>query len=124
MTPSQFRTIALGMPGASESSHMGHPDFRVGGKVFASLSWTEEDEDCGMVRLTPEEQAEALKKWPGVFRPSAGAWGDRGYTHMCLAKARTQMLRELIGAAWRGAAPKGLAAEHPPRAARARRKRG
>jgi hypothetical protein len=73
MTANRFRKLALALPETVEQSHMGHPDFRVGGKIFASLG---PDEDWGMVRLTPEEQASYVRTDADAFTPFKGAWGQ------------------------------------------------
>jgi hypothetical protein len=78
MTADKFRNLALEISGASESLHMSHPDFRVGGKIFATLGYP--DDEHGMVRLTPEQQRTFRHKAPSVFEPCAGAWGKRGKT--------------------------------------------
>src|SRR5207302_3548375 len=88
MTPAQFRKLALGIPDAVESAHMGHPDFRVNGKIFATLGYP--DETSGMVKLSPEEQALFIEKAPGVFHPCNGAWGRQGATNVALAAATGQ----------------------------------
>jgi hypothetical protein len=75
MTANEFRKLALGLPEASEAAHMGHPDFRVRGKIFAALG---PDEDWGMVKLTADEQASLVHDEPEVFEPFGGAWGRRG----------------------------------------------
>ena len=112
MTENQFRKLALGMPEAVEGSHMGHPDFRVGGpkgKIFATLFWLEEPEgvvDCAMVKLTPEQQGAFIKKLPRVFAPIKGAWGKQGCTQVRLgavAKAAVPVVKEAVSAAWHGA---------------------
>lgn len=90
MTPNQFRKLALETPGAEESSHMSHPDFRVGGKVFATLS---QDGDFGVLKLTPEQQQSWRDAHPSVFVPANGAWGERGYTKVLLLKAKTPVIR-------------------------------
>ena len=97
MTADEFRQIAIGLPGAVESQHMNHPDFRVGGKIFASLGAP--DEEWGMVKLTPEEQANHIEKAPAVFSPCNGAWGRQGCTNVDLASAKKTMLREALKAA-------------------------
>ena len=97
MTAETFRSLALEIAGASESSHMNHPDFRIGGKVFASLGYP--DDDHGMVKLTPEQQGEFLKKAPDVFQPCAGAWGRQGSTSVHLAAAKGELLRAALEAA-------------------------
>ena len=76
MTADRFRSLALEISGAIESSHMNHPDFRIGGKIFASLGYP--DDEHGMVKLTPEQQLNFLRKAPSVFNPCAGAWGKQG----------------------------------------------
>jgi len=74
MTPNDFRRFALRLEGAEKSSHMGHPDFRVGGKIFATLA--SEDQGYGNVKLSPEQQAEFVAGLPGVFIPIAGGWEE------------------------------------------------
>jgi hypothetical protein len=106
MTPADFRAIALSMPEASENAHMGHPDFRVGGKIFASLGYP--DEEHGMVVLPPEEQARLMKSHPKVFSPAAGAWGRRGSTTVDLEAVDKATLRKALEIAWRKRAPKRL----------------
>jgi hypothetical protein len=97
MTPDQFRSLALEIPGAIESSHGNHPDFRIGGKVFASLGYP--DEDYGMVKLTPEQQATFLDKAPSMFAPCVGAWGRQGSTSVDLVVAKADLLRAALEAA-------------------------
>jgi hypothetical protein len=105
MTPNEFRKIALSMPEAVESAHMDHPDFRVGGKIFATLT---RDGTEGVVMLTPDQQEAILAAAPSVFRPSSGAWGRRGCTQVLLAKAKAPVVRKAVAAAWRNKAPKRL----------------
>jgi hypothetical protein len=97
MTTDDFRKIALEIPSAVERSHMNHPDFRVGGKIFASLGVP--DKSWGMVKLTPEQQRIFIKKAPDVFKPCSGAWGREGYTNVHLASAKASMVRAALGAA-------------------------
>lgn len=106
MTPQQFRKLALSLPEATEGAHMGHADFRVRGKIFATLSGSEEG--LGMVKLPPEEQAAHIKAEPAVFEPSSGAWGRRGCTSVHLKAAKGATLRRAMFAAWRKAAPGDL----------------
>jgi hypothetical protein len=73
MTREQFRRMALSLPRAVEGQHMNHPDFRVEGKIFATLSYP--DEKWGMVKLTPQEQQEFLREQPSMFESVTGAWG-------------------------------------------------
>ena len=89
MTPEAFRKLALAQAGASEGAHGGHPDFRAGGKVFASLGFS--DKATGMVKLMPEQQEMLVAAEPAIFTPINGVWGQRGYTslHLPAADART-----------------------------------
>ena len=105
MTPNAFRSFALSLPDVTEGAHMGHADFRVRGKIFASLG---PKEDWGMVKLPPDEQADLLDEDADVFQPASGAWGVRGCTIVRLRDARAQTVRSALLAAWRKAAPKSL----------------
>jgi hypothetical protein len=87
---------------------MGHADFRVGGKVFASLG---PDEDWGMVKLPPDEQADLVGDESGAYKPAAGAWGVRGCTIIQLRDAKEAAVRKAMKAAWRHNAPKRLLRE-------------
>jgi hypothetical protein len=109
MTPTEFRRFALSLPAATESAHMGHPDFRVGGKIFATLAYP--TQAWGVVMLTPEEQEFFVNAKPNVFTPAAGAWGRAGSTQVRLRLAPKGMVREAITAAWRRRAPKTVAAD-------------
>ena len=107
MTPDDFRRLALALPEVVEQSHMGHPDFRVGGKVFASLGYP--DGGWGMVNLPTEEQEVRVQAEPEIFRPAAGAWGRRGSTTVRLEAADEEAVRGALAAAWRKTAPKRAA---------------
>lgn len=107
MTPDGFRNLALDMPEAIESSHMGHPDFRVGGKIFATLGHA--GADSGMVKLTPEQQESWIDAQPDVFTPVKGGWGRKGATSVQLSAATVKNLRGAMIDAWRNVAPKKLA---------------
>jgi hypothetical protein len=98
VTADDFRRIALGMKDAIEASHMDHPDFRVNGRIFATLH---EDMKWGMVKLTPEEQQRFVKDAPGVFKPENGAWGLQGCTAVKLDRVDEEMLGEAMTLAWR-----------------------
>ncbi len=105
MTAGQFRRLALSLPETIEGSHMAHPDFRVGNKIFATLGYP--DPQHGMVKLTPTQQAEVLRAAPEAFRPAAGAWGRSGSTVVRLASVKSPALRPILGQAWENArAPK------------------
>lgn len=100
MTADDFREIALAHPGAEERAHMGHPDFRAKGRIFASL---QADDRTGMVKLRPEEQAVLMRAHPTVFTPAAGAWGRQGCTMVALAAATRRLLRPAMALAYEGA---------------------
>jgi hypothetical protein len=106
MTATEFRRIALSMPEVIESAHMEHPDFRVGGKIFASLGYP--DKHHGMVVLPPEEQARFVKSDSAAFTPAKGAWGLRGSTCVRLEAVSVSRLRNALELAWRNKAPKWL----------------
>jgi len=124
MTAADFRRLALSFPEAAEASHMGHPDFRVAGKIFATLG---PDEDWGMVKLTPQQQESFIAAQPEAFKPASGAWGQRGATIITLRSARKSLVKEAMNLAWCNTAPSGLAelnGEKSPKAgSRKRRKR-
>jgi hypothetical protein len=105
MTAEEFRNLALSFPEASEAAHMGHPDFRVRGKIFATLG---PDEEWGMVKLTADQQAALVGAEPDVFHPASGAWGLRGATIVRLDDAKVATVRQALTAAWRNTAPKRL----------------
>jgi hypothetical protein len=104
MTIGEFRKMALEIPTAIERSHMNHPDFRVAGKIFASLGAP--DENWSMVKLTPEQQQMFIKKAQKVFKPSSGAWGRQGYTNVYLPTAKASIVRAALDAAARNVALK------------------
>ena len=93
MTEDDFREIALALDGAIEGSHMGHPDFRANGRIFASLH---ANDVAGMVALTPAQQAEFLRDHPAMFEPSSGAWGRQGATNVKLAAAKRPAVRRAM----------------------------
>jgi hypothetical protein len=104
MTQTDFRRIALSLPGAVEGSHQGHADFRVGKRIFATLGYP--DNGWGMVKLTPEQQLVVVETEPEIFRPVPGAWGNSGSTNVRLAKADAVTLRSALTMAWQNIAPK------------------
>jgi hypothetical protein len=106
VTPRQFRRLALALPDASESSHMGTADFRVGGKIFATLG--NPDPAWGVVALTSDQQALLAETQPDVFVAAPGAWGLRGWTRVRLAAADASTLKNALMLAWQSRAPKVL----------------
>jgi hypothetical protein len=109
MTQNEFRRIALSFPQTSESAHMDHPDFRVQGKIFATMGYP--DAGWGMVQLKPEQQEEFVRAEPEVFVPVRGGWGRRGATGVRLRSAKRSSLRSALAAAWSNRAPQALARE-------------
>src|SRR5271170_1127924 len=99
MKAADFRRIALSFEGAVEGSHMGAADFRVGGRIFATLA--SQKEGYGNLMLTPELQAEFVGELPDVFLPIHGGWGRMGMTHIRLAKASEDVLTGALRAAWK-----------------------
>ena len=93
-----FRRIALSFPGVEERAHMGHPDFRVGGKIFATLG--SPNAEWGMVGLLPEQQALAMEAEPDSFKPAAGAWGRGGSTLVKLDAVSDEWLERALDWAW------------------------
>jgi hypothetical protein len=106
MTANEFCKLALALPETEERAHMNHPDFRVAGKIFATLGYP--DKTRGMVKLSPEDQHNFSKDYPDAFIPVKGAWGRRGATSVILEAADKAVLRQAIEAAWRNTAPKRL----------------
>ena len=107
MNADQFRRIALGMEGAIESAHMGHPDFRANGRIFATLH---HDRLYGMVKLTPDQQQVFVRAHPAAFALEAGAWGRAGSTRVRLDEVDEDTLGEAMTLAWQNSARTGAAA--------------
>jgi hypothetical protein len=99
MKAADFRRIALSLEGAEEGSHMGSADFRVGGRIFATLA--SQAQGYGNLMLTPEQQADFVREAPEIFLPIAGGWGRMGMTHIRLAKANEDVLKGALETAWR-----------------------
>ena len=108
MTIDDFRRIALSMPQAVEAEHMSHPDFRVKGKIFATI-WPKEG--WGMVKLKPDQQRDFMRIEPALFVPVKGGWGKRGCTNVKLEAAGEDSVYDALVAAWRNVAPKKLVEE-------------
>jgi hypothetical protein len=112
-----FRRVALSLPEVVEGAHMGHADFRVGGKIFATLGAP--DASFGAVMLTPEQQQAFVETYPEAFVPVKGGWGLRGATNVILKSAAEKTLRPALAAAWRNRAPgKLVLPEEEPKKAR------
>src|SRR5215472_7667498 len=99
MTVDDFRRIALSLEGAEEGSHMGQADFRVGGRIFATLAAAKQG--YGNLMLTPEQQSAFVEELPEVFLPIPGGWGRNGATHIRLAAANEDLLAGALRTAWK-----------------------
>jgi hypothetical protein len=106
MTAAEFRRMALSFEGAEEREHMGHPDFRVSGKIFATMGYP--DKSCAVVKLTPEQQHESNLAEPDVFVPVSGGWGKKGATTVRLKAAKKGTVLKALEAAWRNTAGKKI----------------
>ena len=111
MTPAEYRRVALSFPGASEGAHGGHPDFRVGGRIFCTLAY--QKEGYGVLMLAPEQQAGMVEDAPGVFSPVPGGWGRMGMTRVRLDAVSADVLEGAMKMAWKRRAPKGSAGVAP-----------
>ena len=109
MLPDDVRALALMLPETVAGAHSGNPDFRVGGRIFATL-WVEEARV--VLRLAPEHQAMLVEGEPDLFCPVAGAWGRRGWTSLDLDAADEETLRAALLAAWRATAPEAISAAY------------
>ena len=105
-TPADFRHIALALAQTEQRQHMNHPDFRVAGKIFATLGYPNKN-SC-MVKLTPEQQEEFLHDEPKSFSPCSGKWGLKGATNVQLKSIKKTTLRRALEAAWRNTVPTDL----------------
>ncbi len=115
MTPDRFRRIALGLEGVSESAHHRHPDFRVGGRIFATLGYP--DRKCGMVNLTTHQQRTWTREHPDAFVAVKGKWGEQGSTTVRLDAVDEETLGEALTLAWQNTVTKGnprKSARKPP----------
>ena len=99
MDANDFRRLALSLEGAEEGSHMGSPDFRVGGRIFATLA--AQKQGYGNVMLTPEQQAMFVEEAPEIFIPVGGGWGRNGATHVRLAAVKEDVLAGALRTAWK-----------------------
>tara|TARA_R110002111_G_scaffold185031_3_gene250900 strand:- start:23165 stop:23527 length:363 start_codon:yes stop_codon:yes gene_type:complete len=104
MKIADFRKLALSYQGAIESSHMNHPDFRAGNKIFASLG--QPDEAWAMVKLTPEQQSAMVQSDSEVFKPCNGVWGQRGYTNIYLLSAKKAIVKIVLQMAFENVSSK------------------
>ena len=113
MTPDGFRRIALGLKGVLESAHHEHPDFRVGGRIFATLGYP--DRNWGMVNLTPDQQRTWVREHPDALAPVNGKWGEQGSTSVRLDAVDEETLGEVLSLAWQNTVAKASARRSAPR---------
>jgi hypothetical protein len=106
MTADEFATLALSFPEATQQSHMAHPDFRVRGKIFATLP--DPDRSRAMVKLPPDDQDALCRSMPQAFEPVPGGWGRRGATYVNLEHVDQDTACETLAMAWRNSAPESL----------------
>ena len=106
MTAAHFPKFALGFPETIEAAHVGHPDFRVGGKMFATLGYP--NEECAVLLLSPEEQRQLVSQYPKMFESVPGGWGRRGSTQVLLNHVTKPVLKAAMERAWMRKAPKRL----------------
>ena len=119
MNANDFRRIALSLEGVEESSHMGQPDFRVGGRIFATLA--AQAQGYGNLMLTLEQQTSFVEEMPEVFLPIPGGWGRMGMTHIRLAAATEDVLEGALRTAWKLRADKNAkSGKKPPKTSRRR----
>jgi hypothetical protein len=111
MLPEDVRSLALILPEVVQGAHNGNTDFRVGGRIFATL-WA--DEDRLVLKLTPEMQGVVIEAEPDVFEAVPGSWGRRGSTSLDLSAADEETLRDALLNAWRTVAPPRLVARYEP----------
>jgi hypothetical protein len=104
MTTEDFRRMALSLPGAIESEHMNHPDFRMKGRIFATLHYPADG--WAMVKLPPDQQASFVELQPTAFKPVNGAWGRQGATNVLLKKVKEDSLQGALTLAWQHASRK------------------
>jgi YjbR len=112
MKAADFRRIALSFEGAEEGSHMGAADFRVGGRIFATLA--SEAQGYGNLMLKPDQQEEFVRELPEVFLPVHGGWGRMGATHIRLAKANEDVLTGALRVAWMNRVSKNASSKKTP----------
>jgi hypothetical protein len=120
MNIQDFRRLALSLPGAEESSHMGSPDFRVGGRIFATLAAAKQG--YGNIMISPEQQSAFVEELPEVFIPVAGGWGRGGATHINLAKASEDIVLGALQTAHKLRVEKNAKAGTKPRVAKPKTK--
>ena len=124
MTAEEFRQLALSFEGTIEGAHHGHPDFRVCGKIFATLGYP--DTGWAMAKLTPSQQHRFVGEHPDCFKPVNGGWGRRGATNVSLFTVTAPLARRALALAHRNikaAAPRTSPRQPAAEAARPLKRR-
>jgi len=119
MNARDFRRIALSFPDTEEGSHMGATDFRVGGRIFATLASVKQG--YGNLMLDPAQQQAFVAELPNLFLPVHGGWGRNGATHIVLAAASEDVLHGALHAAYQLRLAKNSATKRPPSKGAARK---
>lgn len=109
MTADEFRSLALSFPESAEGSHFETADFRVAGKIFATLR---PSDSRAVLKLTPDQQRLFLKTSPDMFQPVKGSWGEKGWTQVQLDAADAESVRHVMATAWKSVAPKTVVKRH------------
>ena len=106
MTATDFRRLALSLPDTAEGSHFDVEDFRVGGRIFATLAY--QKTGCGVLLLTPEQQAGMIEDAPEIFSPVPNKWGEKGATLVRLSAVKPDILKGALRMAWTNKQQKSL----------------
>lgn len=109
MTADEFRALALSFPESREGSHFDTADFRVSGKIFATLRPLDQR---AVLKLTPDQQQLFAETSSAMFRPVKGSWGEKGWTEVLLADADAETVRHVMAIAWKSVAPKTVVKRH------------
>lgn len=109
MTADDFRALALSFPESAEGRHFETADFRVAGKIFATLRASD---GRAVLKLTPDQQRLFLETSPPLFQPVKGSWGEKGWTQVRLEQTDNEIVRHVMATAWRNVAPKAVVKRH------------
>jgi hypothetical protein len=102
MTADEFSALALSVDGSEPGAHFGKRDFRLGGKIFASLP----ADAVANLKLTPDQQMMMIEMQPTLFAVLPNAWGARGWTALGLEKADGDTVRTALAFAAGNVAPR------------------
>lgn len=103
------RNLCLSLPSVEEYDHFGKPAYRVGKKIFSTLSL---DNKRATIKLSKFQQPELCDEYhPAVF-PVKNKWGELGWTSVELDKVSEVAFKRLVELAWVNVAPKKLLKKH------------